>query len=68
MSLNWIKSSFSASNGNCVEAARDGEWIVVRDSKFPQGFQLRFNRGEWSVFLAGAKTGEFDFTEPGNHE
>lgn len=56
----WQKSSFSAANGNCVEIAHDDKWTLVRDSKFPQGTQLRFTVGEWEAFLTGAKSGEFD--------
>jgi hypothetical protein len=59
--IHWIKSSFSFSNGNCVEITTlpDG-MIGVRDSKNPEGPVLRFTSGEWNAFLAGAQRGEFD--------
>jgi hypothetical protein len=45
--------------------------VVIRHSKHPAAGTitfptalggLRFDEGEWSVFLAGAADGEFDFT------
>jgi hypothetical protein len=57
----WVKSSHSFANGNCVEIATlpDG-MIGIRDSKNPDGPVLRFTPDEWNVFLAGALRGEFD--------
>ena len=48
----WRKSSFSLSNGDCVEVAglADG-YIGVRDSKAPQGPVLRFPPTAWTAFL-----------------
>jgi hypothetical protein len=59
--LDWIKSSLSFSNSNCVEVASlpDGE-IGVRDSKDSEGPVLRFTSGEWQAFLGGVHNGEFD--------
>jgi hypothetical protein len=45
---------------SCVEAAVTPEEVLVRDSKDVAGPVLRFTRGEWEAFLAGAKRGEFD--------
>jgi Domain of unknown function (DUF397) len=55
----WTKSTFSGVSG-CVEVARYGDQIAVRDSKNPTQPFLRFTGHEWSAFLAGAKAGEFD--------
>ncbi len=57
----WIKSSLSAANSNCVEAARlsDGH-VGVRDSKDPHGGVLLFTPAEWTAFLGGVRNGEFD--------
>jgi hypothetical protein len=57
----WIKSSLSFSNSNCVEVANlpDGE-IGVRDSKDREGPVLVFTPGEWSAFLGGVQNGEFN--------
>jgi Domain of unknown function (DUF397) len=58
---NWVKSSLSFSNGNCVEVASlpDGG-IGVRNSRDPEGSVLRFTSDEWHAFLGGARKGEFD--------
>jgi Domain of unknown function (DUF397) len=58
----WHKSSISTYNGSCVEVARlRSDRIGVRDTKdHGAGPVLVFNQAEWSAFLAGAKTGEFD--------
>jgi hypothetical protein len=59
--LNWVKSSLSFSNGNCVEVASltDGG-IGVRNSRDPEGGMLQFTPDEWRAFLGGARNGEFD--------
>jgi hypothetical protein len=57
----WVKSSFSFSNGNCVEVANlPGGGIGVRDSKDAEGPILRFTPDEWRAFIGGAQNGEFD--------
>lgn len=67
----WMRSS-RCSNGNCVAVARDGDTVLVRDSKDPDGPTLRFTRGEWRAFVAAARDGEFDlpvsFGERRRHE
>ena len=57
----WRKSSYSNSQGNCVEFAQlaDGS-VAVRNSRFPAGPALVYTRAEISALLAGAKDGEFD--------
>jgi hypothetical protein len=58
---NWVKSSLSFSNGNCVEVASlpEGE-IGVRNSRDAHGAVLRFTSDEWYAFLGGVRNGEFD--------
>jgi Domain of unknown function (DUF397) len=57
----WIKSSLSFSNGNCVEVASLPEGGVgVRNSRDPEGSVLRFTPDEWHAFLGGVRNGEFD--------
>ncbi|MFD8596460.1 DUF397 domain-containing protein [Kitasatospora sp. NPDC059646] len=58
--LTWRKSSYSGGNGACVEIAVPGSAsIAVRDSKDPQGPQLRFSRESWAAFAAAAGAGAF---------
>jgi hypothetical protein len=57
----WVKSSFSYSNGNCVEVASlYGLAVGVRDSRDADGVILRFATREWHAFLGGVRNGEFD--------
>ena len=56
MDATWAKSSFSFSNGNCVEVAElPGGSVGVRDSQDPAGPVLKFTRDGWDTFLAGAQ-------------
>jgi hypothetical protein len=49
----WRKSSYTASNGNCVEVADvpGGAGIAVRDSKNVDIPAARVTRGAWVQFL-----------------
>lgn len=59
--LEWVKSSYSGNNGNCVEvAATPGGGRALRDSKDPSGPVLTFSALEFEAFIAGASTGEFN--------
>ncbi|WP_055587869.1 DUF397 domain-containing protein [Peterkaempfera griseoplana] len=56
----FCRSSYSGSQGECVEVARNLHGIVgVRDSKDPQGTTLVLPVAAWSAFLAGVKAGDF---------
>lgn len=48
----WRRSSWSGTNGNCVEVAllRGGN-VGVRDSKDPHGQVLRFSPEAWRSFV-----------------
>ncbi|GLW20801.1 hypothetical protein Mame01_08440 [Microbispora amethystogenes] len=55
------KSSFSGGGNNCVEVATALPGLVaVRDSKDRSGPVLTFTPSEWSAFIAGVKSGEFE--------
>ena len=56
----WVKSSLSFANGNCVEVADLGGAVGVRNSRKPDGPVLRFTPDEWQAFLGGVRNGEFD--------
>jgi hypothetical protein len=62
----WIKSSLSFANGNCVEVQflTDGG-VQVRSSRDRDGAVLTFTAAEWDCFLSGARNGEFDLDENG---
>lgn len=57
------KSSLSG-NGGCVEVAMSsfGD-VALRDSKSADSPELRFNRTEWTAFLAAVHGGEFELPE-----
>jgi hypothetical protein len=48
----WRKSSFSGSNGDCIEVASlAGGHVGVRDSKKTSGPSLLFSPDAWTAFL-----------------
>ena len=59
--MEWIKSSLSFANGNCVEVTQlsDGK-VAVRNSRHTKALPLVFTADEWKAFIGGAKNGEFD--------
>jgi len=57
--LNWVKASYSAGLGACVEIAPHHDMIALRDSKNPEVL-LHFTQLELFAFIHGAKRGEFD--------
>jgi hypothetical protein len=58
--VTWVKSSFSSTNGECVEVARyDDGAVGVRDSKDPQGPSLAFTPEQWRAFVGRMKGGTF---------
>jgi Domain of unknown function (DUF397) len=56
----WTKSSRSIAANACVELARAGEFIALRDSKNPDIAPFHYTFAEFDAFLYGAKRGEFD--------
>jgi hypothetical protein len=58
--LNWRKAQRSVNNGQCIELARAGGMIAIRDSKDPAGPVLMYTPAELHAFIDGAKNGEFD--------
>ena len=52
----WRKSSYSDGNGgNCVEAARGGGVILVRDTSDRDGVTLSVPAGAWQRFTHALK-------------
>ncbi|WP_329569467.1 DUF397 domain-containing protein [Kitasatospora sp. NBC_01266] len=57
--FDFRKSSYSGSQGECVEVAINvPSNTAVRDSKNPAGPELVFGSGAWSAFVAGVKAGD----------
>lgn len=58
--LDWVKSSFSGTNSNCVEvAALPDDARALRDSKNPDGPALVFTSAEFRAFMTAVIAGEF---------
>lgn len=56
----WRKSSHSIADGNCVEAGKSRDGIVVRDSVDSSGKLITYNVNSWRAFVVHVKEGEFD--------
>jgi hypothetical protein len=54
----WRKASFCA-GGECVEIAKEGDAIMLRNSTRP-GRVVRYSPEEWKAFVKGLLAGEFD--------
>jgi hypothetical protein len=56
----FVKSSYSSGNGECVEVATNVPGAVaVRDSKHPNGIVLRFAPTAWTAFRDAIAHSEF---------
>lgn len=55
------KSRHCAHCSRCVVVAHKDGVIAVRDTKDANKTTLQFNKDEWQAFIAGVKSGEFDF-------
>jgi Domain of unknown function (DUF397) len=63
--LEWRKSRASGASGGCVEVAKRGPAVLVRDSRDRPGARLSFDAGQWGDFLnrirdAAREPGETD--------
>ncbi len=54
--LRWLRSS-RCEAGACVEVARDGNRVRMRDSSDPEGGMLVFTADEWGEFLRAVRSG-----------
>jgi len=56
----WMRSSFCDNSGSCVEFAKAGDVIKLRDGKLGASSPvLEFDAGEWDAFKAGVTAGQF---------
>jgi len=55
----WQRSSF-CSNAGCLEATREGDTVLLRNSQDPLAEPVRVSVEEFEVFALGVKNGEFD--------
>jgi hypothetical protein len=51
----WRRSTYSGSNGNCVEVGADGLAVLVRDTKDLEAGTLAFTGNAWASFTASLK-------------
>jgi hypothetical protein len=56
------KAGGSGDHG-CVEVAADHQGVRVRDSKRPDEHMLAVCDPQWSQFIAGIKSGDFDLPQ-----
>jgi Domain of unknown function (DUF397) len=53
--MDWRKSSYSGSNGSCVETASDSGVILVRDTTDRDAGTLAFAAAAWAEFTAALR-------------
>jgi hypothetical protein len=51
----WRTSSYTGTNGNCVEVGDTALTVLVRDTKDRAGTVLRVPAGAWKSFTASLK-------------
>jgi hypothetical protein len=51
----WRTSSYTASQGNCVEVGDGDRAILVRDTKDRDGGTLTFTAAAWQTFTGSLK-------------
>ncbi|MGP3922341.1 DUF397 domain-containing protein [Streptomyces sp. 8N616] len=65
IAFEFRKSSYSGSQGECVEVACSvADMIAVRDSKDPHGPVLAFSPAAWSDFVSDVKEGTAEVCRP----
>jgi hypothetical protein len=56
----WLKSRLSGESGGCVEVAKWGSSILVRDSRAQSGAVLDFSPDQWRGFVRRIKSAKGD--------
>lgn len=49
--MDWRKSTYSGSNGSCVETASGSGVVLIRDTTDRDGGTLAFTAEAWQTFL-----------------
>jgi hypothetical protein len=58
--MHWRKSTYSATKGDCVELADDGELVHVRNSNHPERGVVALPAAAVAAFVAACATGDLD--------
>jgi len=58
--VRWRKATASNATGSCVELARLGDAVALRNSRRPLGLVLTWDAAAVAEFVAAAADGEFD--------
>ena len=58
--VRWRISSYSGSNGSCVQVGVTADGVALRNSNHPDAGTLGFTRSEMATWIAGCRAGEFD--------
>jgi len=58
-SIEWHKASCGGDGNNCIEIARDGDRILMRESGKPDEIVVT-TPAKLEAFILGVKAGEFD--------
>jgi Domain of unknown function (DUF397) len=53
--VGWRRSTYSGSNGNCVEVGAGDPAVLVRDTKNRAGAVLAFTPDAWHLFAEAVK-------------
>jgi hypothetical protein len=56
----WRKSSYSGTNGSCVEIADLAADIAIRNSNYPDAGTLTFPTSTMRAFVTTCKSGQLD--------
>jgi hypothetical protein len=57
--MNWRKSTYSLSNGDCVEVGNSQALVAVRDSRDPDGPVIDVSPRAWTEFTEHVKHATF---------
>jgi hypothetical protein len=58
--LQWRKSPTSGAGGECVEVARAGDMVLLRESDEPDTVIVMTTPAKFARFIEGVKLGAFD--------